>query len=475
MREESGTSDVRPDLRTVAAQASAVAADGATQEQSEDGASVSDVVHDPMKIDYSDQQTITHQAISDKFRFQLPTILILSALLQMAVAFSIYRTVIFTESLKGSLIICFVANLIGLLNFRRLRLFPGSRRFAYLLPAFVIPWIFVGALLLWLRPPYSALHLVVGFSSAVGLAWFFNLLNRNSGNSQPLLLIPSDSVSQMVGELPHLHYRMCWSPQQLAGNTTIIADLRADMPGEWERALTKAVLAGATLYHFKQVLESLTGRVKVDHLSENSAGTVQPSTIYFALKGVAERALAFVGLIVVSPIIAVAALAIALESPGSPLFRQERVGFRGEVFTILKLRTMRTDVAAPDAREAAITQVNDPRITRLGLFLRKTRIDELPQLWNVATGKLSLIGPRPEAVVLAKWYEEQLDFYAYRHMVRPGITGWAQVNQGHVADAASVARKLEYDFYYIKNFSLWLDILIVFKTLQVVFTGHGAR
>ena len=118
---------------------------------------------------------------------------------------------------------------------------------------------------------------------------------------------------------------------------------------------------------------------------------------------------------------------------------------------------------------------HDPRITTIGKIIRKSSIDELPQLINVLRGELSLIGPRPEVVSLSNWYDQELDFYPYRHIVKPGITGWAQVNQGHVASTEDVYRKLQYDFYYVKNFSLWLDLLIALNTLQVVITGRGSR
>ena len=122
-----------------------------------------------------------------------------------------------------------------------------------------------------------------------------------------------------------------------------------------------------------------------------------------------------------------------------------------------------------------MTQTNDPRISRIGAFLRRTRIDELPQLFNIIAGEMSLIGPRPEAIDLANWYEKEIPFYSYRHVVRPGITGWAQVNQGHVTELGDIDRKLQYDFFYIKNFSYWLDLLITFRTVLVIFTGFGAR
>ena len=202
---------------------------------------------------------------------------------------------------------------------------------------------------------------------------------------------------------------------------------------------------------------------------------LRPNGVYFRLKDLSDKVLAAVGLVLLSPILAIAIIAIRLDSPGPAIFRQERVGFRGRPFTILKLRTMYHRDQRKDRREDAITVDSDPRVTKVGRFLRKTRIDELPQLINVLRGELSLIGPRPEVVSLSNWYDQELDFYPYRHIVKPGITGWAQVNQGHVASTEDVYRKLQYDFYYVKNFSLWLDLLIALNTLQVVITGRGSR
>jgi lipopolysaccharide/colanic/teichoic acid biosynthesis glycosyltransferase len=169
-------------------------------------------------------------------------------------------------------------------------------------------------------------------------------------------------------------------------------------------------------------------------------------------------------------------LLIKLDSPGPALFRQQRMGYRGKSFSIFKFRTMGVqDEKIDDARDAAMTEANDPRITKLGNFLRRSRIDELPQIFNIVAGDMSWIGPRPEAIALSIWYEKEIPFYFYRHIVRPGITGWAQVNQGHVSDIDSVSTKLGYDFYYIQNFSLWLDVLIALRTVSTMLSGFGAR
>jgi lipopolysaccharide/colanic/teichoic acid biosynthesis glycosyltransferase len=128
-----------------------------------------------------------------------------------------------------------------------------------------------------------------------------------------------------------------------------------------------------------------------------------------------------------------------------------------------------------DERASAVTKDGDDRITRIGSFLRRSRLDELPQIFNILAGEMSWIGPRPEAAVLSTWYTGEIPFYRYRHVVKPGISGWAQVNQGHVAGVDDVHRKLQYDFYYIKYFSPWLDSLIVFSTIRTMLTGFGSR
>jgi len=186
--------------------------------------------------------------------------------------------------------------------------------------------------------------------------------------------------------------------------------------------------------------------------------------------------LAVVALVFISPFLLLVAIIIRMESPGPAIFRQERLGYGGRSFTVYKFRTM--TVSSPGAeniRSLAVTKPGDSRITRIGHFLRRSRIDELPQIFNIVRSEMSWIGPRPEATVLSSHYSISLPFYRYRNIVRPGISGWAQVNQGYVSDDDDEIEKLHYDFYYIKNFSPWLDILIVLRTLKTMLSGFGAR
>jgi exopolysaccharide biosynthesis polyprenyl glycosylphosphotransferase len=177
-------------------------------------------------------------------------------------------------------------------------------------------------------------------------------------------------------------------------------------------------------------------------------------------------------LILAAPVIALFAVLVKLDSKGPAFYRQPRVGLYGELFDVIKLRSMRTDAEVGGAQFA---QENDPRVTRLGRFIRKVRIDELPQTWSVLKGEMSFVGPRPERPQFVAELEEQLPFYAERHMVKPGITGWAQINYPYGANLEDSRHKLEFDLYYAKNYTPFLDLLILLQTLRVVLWHEGAR
>jgi lipopolysaccharide/colanic/teichoic acid biosynthesis glycosyltransferase len=250
----------------------------------------------------------------------------------------------------------------------------------------------------------------------------------------------------------------------------VVADLSSDLEPEWKSFLAMAALRGIPVHHFKQFNESITGRVALDHLWENTLGAVVPALIYPQFK----RGLDFLGAVLllpfIAPLVGICAILIKLETPGPGFFHQRRVGLGGRPFNVLKLRTM-----TQNHNGGEYTLPDDARITRLGRVLRQYRIDELPQVVNILRGDMSWIGPRPEAISLAEWYEREVPFYVYRHIVRPGISGWAQVHQGNVAAVDAARLKLEYDFFYIKHFSFWLDAVIVLKTARTIVTRFGSR
>jgi lipopolysaccharide/colanic/teichoic acid biosynthesis glycosyltransferase len=371
---------------------------------------------------------------------------------------------------------CVGAVLLGHAMFRNLTSFPGIGGGGYLLPSFVISYGLMVIAFWGLRQDYSRFIAVTSF--LLCLFWYaLVFLHRHRGTSLRIGVVPYGQVERLYA-IDRVDWVKLSAPDAASIDARIIvADFRFDLPDEWERFLADCALRGMPVYHYKQLRESLTGRVEIDHLSENVFGSLIPASVYVKTKRIIDLATAAPALILLMPLFLVIAVAIKLDSPGPILFRQRRVGTAGRAFRVNKFRTMSHDPrrAAPGQLQDAITLAGDPRITRLGRFLRRTRIDELPQVVNILLGDMSWIGPRPEAEILSEWYERELPFYRYRHIVKPGITGWAQVNQGHVAEVGDVLLKLHYDFFYIKNFSPWLDMLIAFRTLAVVITGRGSR
>ncbi len=296
-------------------------------------------------------------------------------------------------------------------------------------------------------------------------------------SGRKVYLVPGEKTRELAAELTFLRTEILRSPEELVlcGDGAVVADLRQELESDWERAIAHAVISGVPVYNAKQARESLTGKVQIETMSENSFGALVPSLSYLLLKRGIDLVLSLLGLIVLAVPMLFISLLIRLSSPGPALYHHRRVGFRGKEFETLKFRTMQLREQDDHDLESQKTQHNDSRITAVGRFLRRTRIDELPQLINVVRGEMSLIGPRPEALALSRWYDEHLDFYEYRHIVRPGITGWAQVNQGHVTELDDVYVKLQYDFYYIKNVSGWLDLLIALRTMAVMVSFRGAH
>ena len=355
--------------------------------------------------------------------------------------------------------------------------YPGIRGGQLILPAIVASHAAMIALLLLSRLPYHRPSLAAGF--LLHLTWAYGIYFFVQRRVRPrIAIVPFGSVDKLP-EIPNVEWYRLKRPDlaEAAHCSAIVADFSAsDLPDEWEAFLADAALDGRVVYQVQQLHESLTGRVEIQHLSENSFGSLAPMRAYMAVKHFGDFVLALAMTPLALPVMAACAIAIRLRDGAPVLFRQKRVGRAGREFTVTKFRTMQlVQDLEPDDRKAAMTGDGDVRITRLGVFLRRTRLDELPQLFNILKGEMSFIGPRPEAQVLSSWYTSEIPFYRYRHVVRPGISGWAQVNQGHVAEVDEVHLKLQYDFFYIKYFSPWLDLLILFRTVKTMLTGWGAR
>ncbi|MBT2667493.1 exopolysaccharide biosynthesis polyprenyl glycosylphosphotransferase [Bacillus sp. ISL-4] len=197
--------------------------------------------------------------------------------------------------------------------------------------------------------------------------------------------------------------------------------------------------------------------------------SLEKDNLYFYFKRIMDILLSLVGLIITFPIVLIFSILIKVETPGHVFFLQERVGLNGRYFKVIKLRSMGIDAEKNGAQWA---QKNDPRVTKIGAFIRKTRIDEIPQLWNVLVGDMSLVGPRPERPMFTAQFNEEIPGFIERIKVKPGITGWAQVNGGY---DITPREKFILDSYYIKNMSVLLDFKVLLKTILVCLTGSGAR
>ncbi len=227
---------------------------------------------------------------------------------------------------------------------------------------------------------------------------------------------------------------------------------------------------------------------KVGDLRERLAGKIQleglhPSTFLYSegfrlrasqqlARQVASAFAAALGLLLFAPFFPLVVLMVKLSSKGPIFFKQTRVGAGGRHFQVVKFRTMFTDAEKAGAKWAT---KNDPRVTKVGMFMRKTRIDEVPQLWNVLRGDMGFVGPRPERPEFVPWLAEQLPFYYLRNLIRPGLTGWAQVRYGYGATLEETKEKLEYDLYYVKHMTLGLDLLIMFETIKTIVRRRGAQ
>ncbi len=242
------------------------------------------------------------------------------------------------------------------------------------------------------------------------------------------------------------------------------------------RQLLDCKLAGVRVVDIATHFEKTLAQIKISHVNPGwlvFGDGFNQGLVRSAIKRITDIIFASLILLVSLPIMLLTAFAVSFESRGPVLYRQERIGLNGRPFNVIKFRSMRTD-AEKDGKPRWAS-VNDDRVTKVGKFIRRVRIDELPQLFNVLRGEMSLVGPRPERQFFVDELISKIPYYAVRHSVKPGVTGWAQVRYEYGSTVEDSIEKLQYDLYYVKNHTLFLDLLIMLETVAVVLTGKGAR
>jgi len=350
-----------------------------------------------------------------------------------------------------------------------IRHFPGINSISYILPVFVFWFTIILTLVVLTHFPFDLIY--YGVSSICLLSYLFivNIINRLY-TVQTLAYISIGRAVNMPKQVPSTDWLKLDTTNLGENVSGIVADLHShDLTDEWQEFIANKTLQGIPVYHHRHIRESLTGRVRINHMYENELGSLLPSENYMLVKYCFDFLIILILLPITLIICLLTAIAIKLEDRGKVFYTQLRVGHRGKTIKVYKFRSMR------EKSKEVLTVDNDDRITKVGQFIRRTRIDEIPQFLNVIKGEMSLIGPRAEFVDFALKLEQQVPFFNYRHIVKPGISGWAQVNQGYATGAEETQLKIEYDFYYIKHISFTLDLLIFFRTIHTTLTGFGSR
>ena len=316
----------------------------------------------------------------------------------------------------------------------------------------------------------------VWFALAIGHRF---LQRRRPWTESMVIITHEKQLADDLGHSPHASILAVVDPLgdpadvPLVDGATIVVDLKAVLSEDMARYVSSASISGQAIRPLVDVYEEHTGRLPLVHIVGGWEVTRPVHRSRFApVKRIIDVVLVLLTLPIWVVLAVVTWVSVKIDSKGPALYRQPRVGRNGSTFTLVKFRTM-VDDAEPSGPQFA--SENDPRITRVGWFLRRSRLDEIPQLWNVLVGDLSLVGPRPERPVFVEHFSETIPFYDSRHLIRPGVTGWAQVHYGYADGEADTVEKLTYDLYYVKYSSIWLDIHIFGQSIWTVLTGFGAR
>ncbi len=388
----------------------------------------------------------------------------------------------------------------------------NPRRTAFRIALACVPVVILSTILYYIDPRLqysrSIFALQVFLVMVFLIAWrtAYSHLSRTAKNKLPAIIVGSGETGQnakrlinsqsspfefkgFVDDDKSRHFNENGEPGIL-GPTKMLAELTANLgikaivlavPRSRSLRITRKILEsrmrGVEVIDMPTLYERLAQRVPVKYIEDQwllfANGFYLLSKEYVQkMKRISDFVFSTMLLFLFSPVMALTALAIRIDSPGPIFYKQQRVGKQCKVFTVYKFRSMCYNAEEHGAKYA---QKSDPRVTRVGKWIRLFRIDELPQIWNVFTGDMSLVGPRPERPVFVEEFDSQIPYYTVRHTVSPGITGWAQIKCPYGASVDDAVRKLEYDLYYIKNMSLLLDVKILLRTVGVVFLGEGAR
>lgn len=353
----------------------------------------------------------------------------------------------------------------------KLRKYPGSKAEAHFLPIVVFSFLVAAAVAGFLRLEYSRVAFFICF--LVSLAVMTLELRVWRKLDQKIFAVaPFGFSKELVESAPKKFITLTSPNYDESLYCGLVIDSGVRIPIEWQSLVARALVTGTPVISSINAYESVTGKSPLDYYTGFAYEELQPSSFYMTLRRISEAIVVLMIAPLAVPLVVLVSLLIRLESPGPAIYKQKRTGRGGTEFTMYKLRSMRNDLVGGQAKFAAS---DDPRVTRIGKLIRRYRIDELPQFFNVLLGDMSIIGPRPEQKTFVDSFEKEIPMYSYRHVVRPGITGWAQVEQGYADDKESTVEKLSYDFYYVKNVGLWLDISIIFRTIRTILTGFGSR
>ena len=350
--------------------------------------------------------------------------------------------------------------------------FPGSRSSLVTIPLALLPLLILLAIIALTRSYYSRPFLLM--DAGLTTFWAFSRYRaQRKPHARRLAVIPIGD-RRILEDIQSVRFVSLKHPKDFtrANFDGIVLDMHAEIPQEWVKFLADSVMQQVRIYHTASLVESIAGRVSLHHLAALHVDNLQPMPWFNPLKRGTDLLVTILAAPFLLAIGLVLGILIRLESRGPAIYRQRRVSINGTEFTLLKFRSMRADAEAGGAQ---FTVENDPRITRLGHFMRKTRLDEIPQFWNILKGDMSLVGPRPERPKFVEQYEGEIPNYNLRHIARPGLTGWAQIETGYSSDTEGTIRKLERDLYYVKYRSLALDTFIIYRTVRTVIFGSGAR